>query len=308
MNRSGSLARRLGVALLCLSLALPALPAWAVVVELVNGQRIEGVLRQASSARVLVESGGQVLAFEAAEVRAIHFNEARPAPAPAPPAASPRAEDRAPEPGPPATSPRADEPAPDPAQVLAAVKALHSAVDRGTSRRAYSPRVRRARAVVDRYLASSPDAPPPGGVALGEAMRFYQLAEFAWNNRGVASSIVWLQKDDALARCPGYRDFVEDMQAKGEPHYSDRTRSFVQISDGVLDVLWSCAAERIAEAEAAIPKPAVSSRPEADRRAAGASPRAGADTRAAGSAAPSRPGAEETDAPRPPALTTADRQ
>jgi hypothetical protein len=254
MNRSGTLARRLAVPALCLASLLLAPPASAVVVELTDGQRIEGELRQASAARVLLDAGGQLLVFEADEVRAIYFSEAEPPPPPVRPSARLTRPEHRP---------------PDPVQALSAVKALRAAIESGTSRPDYSPRVRRARAVVDRYLASSPEAPPPGAMALGEAMRLYQLAEFAWNNRGVASSIVWLQKDDALERCPGYGDFVEEMQAKGERHYSERTRSFLQISDGVLDVLWSCAAERIAEAEDAMPKPAAA-RPDAGPKAAAA--------------------------------------
>ncbi len=230
----------LAAAILVLALLLSPLPASAVVVELTNGQRIEGVLREASALRILLEAGGQVLVFEAGDVRAIYFNTAEAPPSTRPPASRP-----------PVSRP------PDAAQALEVVKALRATVEGGTSPPEYGPRVQEARAVIDRYLASSPLEPPPGGRALGEAMRYYQLAEFAWRNKSVASSIVWLQKDEALARCPGYRDFAGEMRAKGEPHYSERTRSFLQISDGVLSVLWSCAADQIADAEKAIPKPAI---------------------------------------------------
>ena len=49
--------------------------------------------------------------------------------------------------------------------------------------------------------------------------------------------------------CLPYQEFVQAMQAKGEAYYSERTRRYILISDGVLAVLWSCAADRIAEAE-----------------------------------------------------------
>jgi len=226
-------------ALLVLVLLAPAASAAAVVVELTNGQRIEGVLRQASSARVLVEAGGELLIFETADVRAIYFTAPDAAPAPPPAAAAPDA--------------RPAEPVLDP---LEAVKALRAAVAAGTTAREYSPRVGEARAAVDRYLASAPGDSPPGADALTDAMRYYEMADFAWRNHSVTFSTVWLQKDDALARCEAYREFAEQMQAQGDSFYSERTRTFVLISDGVLDVIWSCAAERVDAAEQAFPKSA----------------------------------------------------
>jgi hypothetical protein len=73
--------------------------------------------------------------------------------------------------------------------------------------------------------------------------------DFAWRNHSAVSDRVWLKRDDALDRCPRFQDFVGEMRAKGESHYSERTRSLFVISDGVLAVLWSCAADRLAEAE-----------------------------------------------------------
>jgi len=223
-------------AFLGLVLLLTASPASAVIVELMSGQRIEGVLREASGTRVQIEVGGQLLVFEAGDVRAIYFNtpETRPSPQAAP----------APEPRP-----------ADAAEVLGVLKALRAAVDAGMSAPEYPPRVSEARATVDRYLASVADTPPPGSEALSEAMHYFQIAEFAWRNHSVASGTVWLQKDDALARCPSYVDFAVEMDARGESYYTERTRSLLQISDGVLTVLWSCAAGQIAEAEKAFPKP-----------------------------------------------------
>jgi hypothetical protein len=46
------------------------------------------------------------------------------------------------------------------------------------------------------------------------------------------------------------------MRARGESHYSERTRRFLLISDRVLAVLWACAADRIVEAEQAFPREA----------------------------------------------------
>src|SRR5262245_11187093 len=233
-------ARRLVAGVLGLALWLGAIPARAVVVELKNGQRVEGALRQASAARVILETNGQVLVFETRDIQAIYFATPPPAP-PATPAAIPAP-----------VSPRS--PSPIEVYVLEVVKALRATVAAGITSREYGPAVGEARVAVDRYLASSPFGLPPGGEALRDAVRYYQMAEFAWRNHSIASHTVWLQREDLLDRCHGYQDFVEAMQAKGESHYSERTRNFVLISDGVLAVLWSCAADRIADAEQAFPK------------------------------------------------------
>jgi hypothetical protein len=129
------------------------------------------------------------------------------------------------------------------------MKALRASVAGGTSAREFSPRVGEAGAVVERYLASAPGGQPTGGPALRDAVRYYQIAEFAWRNHSAASSTVWVKRDDMLDHCPPYREFVQAMQAKGEAYYSERTQRYILISDGVLAALWSCAADRIAEAE-----------------------------------------------------------
>ncbi len=213
---TGRKLNRLIGAVFGLALVLSASPAPAVIVELVSGQRIEGVLREASAARVQIDVGGQLVVFEAGDVRAIYFTP--PFSPPVTPAeTSPPSPQAAPAP----------EPRPaDAAEVLGVLKALRAAVDAGMSAPEYPPRVSEARATVDRYLATVADTPPPGSEALSEAMHYYQIAEFAWRNHSVTSRTVWLQKDDALARCPSYVEFAVEMDARGESYYTERTRSF----------------------------------------------------------------------------------
>jgi hypothetical protein len=71
-----------------LALLLPLLTMAAAtaadVIELRSGLRIEGTLKQASPAGVVVEVGGQVRTFEAGDVRAIYFTAPPPRPAAAP--------------------------------------------------------------------------------------------------------------------------------------------------------------------------------------------------------------------------------
>src|SRR5215813_11197612 len=64
----------LGVIVLSLTVSTTALHA--EVVELRNGQRIEGKLQQATSAGVFIEVGGRALTFPADQVRAIYYDQA----------------------------------------------------------------------------------------------------------------------------------------------------------------------------------------------------------------------------------------
>src|SRR5262245_29931130 len=73
-GRLPQIMKHLAAGLLGLALLVEAGPAAAVVIELANGQRLEGTLRQASSARVQVEVGDQIMTLEASQIRAIYFS------------------------------------------------------------------------------------------------------------------------------------------------------------------------------------------------------------------------------------------
>src|SRR5260370_36143805 len=55
---------------------LVAPPAFADVIELKTGQRVEGTLKTATPASVTVEVGGQAITFEGDKARAIYFGAA----------------------------------------------------------------------------------------------------------------------------------------------------------------------------------------------------------------------------------------
>lgn len=74
-----------------LALFVGATPAYADVIELKTGQRVEGTLKQATPASVSVEVGGQTITFTGDKVRAIYFGVA---PAPVTKSAAPPAADR----------------------------------------------------------------------------------------------------------------------------------------------------------------------------------------------------------------------
>src|SRR5262249_29581917 len=115
-----------------------------------------------------------------------------PGPLPAAPAVAPSSPARR-------SSPAAD--------ALQAVKSLRSAILGGMSFREYQTRVNAAANIVDRYLAALPDGPESESIS--DAVRYFTLAESAWNNQGTTSRTVWLRKADALDRCSAYQDYAK---------------------------------------------------------------------------------------------------
>ena len=65
------------VLLLLALLAVPSIAA-ADVVELVNGERVEGAGMRASPDHVTVQVGGRTVIFDRAQVRAVYFGSAPP--------------------------------------------------------------------------------------------------------------------------------------------------------------------------------------------------------------------------------------
>ena len=242
-----------------LTLVCPV-PAFPEVVELNGGEWVEGRLKEVTPAGVVVEVGGQTVTFPSDRVQAIYFrgsSQAPPAPPagpppPAPPGAVPSAPPEAAAPASPALPSRPSpvtifkSPTPT-ADALQVVRSLRSAVLGGMNFREYQSRVNAAATIVDRYLAALPEGPE--SQSINDAVRYYVLAGSAWNNQGAASRTVWLRKVDALDRCSAYQDFAKTMQSKGDAYYAERVKNYVVISDGVISVLWSCASEKIAEAE-----------------------------------------------------------
>jgi hypothetical protein len=231
---------------LAVPVALAILAGWlqsasADVVELRGGDRVEGSLKEATPTGVVIEVAGQSIRFDVAKVRAIYFGVAGSPPAP---------QDVPPPPGPPLSPPSPASPA---AGALQLMQSLRSTVAAGTTLREYETRLNGTAPFVELYLAG---LPPAAAEALRDAIRYYLLAEWAWSNQGIATRTVWLRRDDVLERCPAYQEFASAMRAKGEAYYAERTRSYLVIADGAVPVLWSCASDKITEAETLLPKAA----------------------------------------------------
>src|SRR5213592_4915676 len=160
---------RLAVAaIIVLALVWPR-PATAEMIELNGGDWVQGALKEATPAGVVVEVGGQTIRFSTDRVRAIYFAapsqpaQAQPAPSQLPPVP----------PSPPASA----QPTPTGStagDALQVVKSLRSAVLGGMSFREYQARVNAAATVVDRYLAALPGGPE--SESIHDAVRYYVLA------------------------------------------------------------------------------------------------------------------------------------
>jgi hypothetical protein len=255
---------RLAVLVLVALTLVGSRPAIAEIIELNGGDWVEGRLKEVTPSSVVVEVGGQTITFPSDRVAAIYFRSASqsppaspagppsPPPPSAPPVAAPPTSAVATAPAPAALPARSSVPtihkSPSPtADALQVVRSLRSAVLGGLNFREYQSKVSAAATIVDRYLAALPEGPE--SQSIHDAVRYYVLAESAWNNQGAASRTVWLRKVDALDRCTAYQDFAKTMQSKGDAYYAERVKNYVVISDGVISVLWSCASEKIAEAE-----------------------------------------------------------
>lgn len=205
--------------------------AWADVIELRTGQRIEGSLKEANAEQVSVEVAGQTITFKTEQVRAVYFGR-----------------------GPASASSQAPSPA---QEALTALKSLQSVAEGGVSYRDYAPRVSDAKIVVDRYLGS---AATPGEdalrAAIAKAMGFYVLASSAWNTkiskagRGDRADYETIGSNPLLGECAPVQQEIENAHRKnprmkiGDPVNA----GLVMVFDG-FPALWQCARARIAEAD-----------------------------------------------------------
>lgn len=209
------------VALMVLSLMAVA-PSRADVVELKTGQRVEGTFKQATPAGVVIEVGGQIITFEQEKVRAIYLGS--------PPQAQMQ-------------SSTLDD-------ALKALGGLQSVVAGGVNYRDYAPRVSDAKIIVDRYIQEPERGDGAVKEAVAAAMRYYASAARAWSARLSRSNYEQVANDPSLRDCPPMLDIVEeakrDRTAISEP-------SKIGIYVGLrFQPLWSCASDKIGEAERAL--------------------------------------------------------
>jgi len=207
----------------------------ADVIELKNGQRIEGTLKQADQSTVTVEVGGQSVTLKAGQVKAIYYGTAA------------------------GTTPAAGTTtAPSPATAaLRALKDLQSVVKGGVSFRDYGPRVTNANIEVDRFLETPISGDEEVRSAFRDAIAFYHAAGHLWSvkmrgTKGLSPAQMDLEfPGDAVLfnKCPGTQTptkniitlDINNLTAKGQAQWQDP-----------LSALWNCASERAEAAAKAI--------------------------------------------------------
>jgi len=218
------------------------------VVELKNGQRLEGTFEKATSEGVVIEVGGQSITMALEKVRAIYFGSAPTSQAQVSQESAAR-------------------------DALQALKALKSATDAGVSYRDYAPRVLDTKIKVDQFVQSPQETDTPSREAIRVAMRFYELAAQAWNAKITPYSAsgsynplavgLLLEQDGEINACLEVKALIQErdqyfskQRARGTQAQIAQVRtSFLgSIAGQSPGRLFSCASEKIAEAERLIGK------------------------------------------------------
>jgi hypothetical protein len=197
----------------------------ADTVELRNGQRIEGTLREANATSVVIESGGRAVVLPRADVSTIHF--AAPAAAPSTPPSVARSE------------------------VFQALDGLRGLTrSQPVKQAAYTRAVADAKVALDRYL-QEPGGDPAFRALVGDAYALYAVASSAWEAKAThnANLSIGVGQDPVLERCAG----LGPLLAK-HPAPTDRGAALRRgvAMEAAIPTLWDCAAERVGEVERAI--------------------------------------------------------
>jgi len=221
------------VAAAAVVLALTGTAARADIVELRNGEHVEGKLQQASPAFVAIEVNGRMLTYPTDQVLTIRFGTPSP-PATAgagssdPPATPPR-------PGAPAapvaratTPPRA----PEARDALTALQEFREFLGGGVNYAEYSAKLADVRKKVERVprggLASTDGVPE-----LERALRYYTVARSAW--------------EQSRQNPAGQVDDTTLADLRKEPCGALRTLTSRDRA-AVLTVCWMCAADAVEDA------------------------------------------------------------
>ena len=222
--------------ILALTLWIVLVPvSFADVIELKTGVRLLGTLKQATSAGVVIEVGGERITIEPEKVRAIYF-ESTPS-------------------GPVQPSLRTE--------AMMALKDLHALTRGRLTYTEYAPQVKAAQLLVDLYL-QEPIAQESREVraAIDEAMHYYMLAAAAWNAQVRRADYSTVGADPSIEKCPELKRVVDDAYAervKTPPwRKATPTAALTAYYDGEAvaahrPVVWSCAAKKVAEAERLMP-------------------------------------------------------
>ena len=213
-----------------LGLLMLARCAYADVVELKDGRRMEGTFKGASPAIVAIDVGGRTVTFPFADVRAVYFGEAVPAkPVPEPAATvEPAARGR------------------DAGAALAALQAVQAAAGQGPTYGDFATRVSESRAVVETFL-QNPAATDDGLKAVMNAgIRLYALGVEAWGVRLRKTGYEALAAEPAADLCPALSDKIREARDQGLLKPTPQSQG-IGVAAGLPQIL-TCASERVDDA------------------------------------------------------------
>ena len=138
-------------------------------------------------------------------------------------------------------------------EAIGALEGLRSVARTGVTYREYAPRVSEAQVVVDLYLKKEDGAPAIRG-AIADSFHFYALAGAAWNAGLSRGNYATVGTDAALARCAHAQRVIAESKRKSPFIWRAKgagegaTTGMVIATDGIA-ALWSCASDKLAEAE-----------------------------------------------------------
>jgi hypothetical protein len=206
-----------------LAVALMAASAEADVVELANGERIEGKLLQVTEQMVVVGTANGIVSLTRRDVRSIALT-----PPPAPAAA----------------------PAVPAGEAVAALKELQTAVTAPLSPSEYRSHVTQSRLVVDPYLKQA-NGPAPVVEAVRDALAFYEFAGAVWESRltNSASASAAIGRNAMIDRCPALQKIVAEYPPATDQETAWRRGVALEFE---VPIIFRCASDKVADAERAL--------------------------------------------------------
>jgi hypothetical protein len=143
--------------------------------------------------------------------------------------------------------------APTARDTLTAFKAIHSVLDLGVNFNEYNRRLIDTKIRFDQYAERKPATPADANVraALTSVMKYHRLALAVWSVKTQLGGDVLLSTFDALKGdpCARLRPLMGDI-ARNWPNTEDRKIPVGEPwSERILPALWSCASDKIAEAD-----------------------------------------------------------
>jgi len=223
--------------------------ARADVIELTNGQRVEGTITDIGGAEIHVEVDGREMRILQADVRSIAFGPAGSTSAPpGPPSAAAAPPAAAPEPAPVPSVAPADPRLPPIAAALAGLERLQAATATPLAAADYAARLDEARRAVTPAFG---DASVPDEILrpIGTAIRYHAFAALARGLDGGGGDTMALAWDPVVADCRPLGQLVaRETSGRGIDPKDPRVVAALARIDATL-ALRACAGEQLAEAE-----------------------------------------------------------